>query len=145
PEPDFTWSFGNTFSYKEFDLSIQFDGRVGGQIYNGQARRSLFDHEGRNWFAVLADNAWRSVDEPGDGYHYKLSVDIDGLEKQASSYWLNEGGYTLFRNVTLGYQLPVKYVQTIVFSGLRIFFNGTILLGWRHGELILDPENSGEP
>jgi len=33
--PDFTWGFNNKFSYKGFMLSFQFDGRVGGQMYDG--------------------------------------------------------------------------------------------------------------
>lgn len=142
PEPDFIWGIGNTFQYKSFDLSIQFDGHVGGQIYNAQTRRSIFNHEGRNYFAMLSENAWRSEEKPGDGYHYKLSVDIDGLEKQPSSYWLTDAGYTRLRNVTLGYNLPSKYTQKFGLTSLRIFFNGVNLLDWREGELISDPENS---
>jgi TonB-linked SusC/RagA family outer membrane protein len=33
-DPNFVWSFINRFSYKNFVLSIQFDGRQGGQIVN---------------------------------------------------------------------------------------------------------------
>lgn len=38
PEPKFTWGFGNTFSYKGFDLSIQFSGSYGNKIMNYQRR-----------------------------------------------------------------------------------------------------------
>ena len=32
--PDFTWGIHNKFSYKDFSLGFQFDGRVGGRIYD---------------------------------------------------------------------------------------------------------------
>ncbi len=32
--PDFTWGINNRFAYKSFSLSFQFDGRVGGVIYD---------------------------------------------------------------------------------------------------------------
>jgi hypothetical protein len=33
-QPDFTYGFGNTFRWKDFTLFVQFDGRVGGNIYS---------------------------------------------------------------------------------------------------------------
>lgn len=32
--PDFSFGIGNTFRYKEWSLSFQFDGRIGGKIYD---------------------------------------------------------------------------------------------------------------
>ena len=32
--PDFTFGFGNKFTYKNLSLSFQFDGRIGGKIYD---------------------------------------------------------------------------------------------------------------
>lgn len=140
-QPDFIWALGNNFQYKNFDFSFQFDGSVGGVIYNAQMRRSIFNHEGRNYFAVL-ENRWRSEEEPGDGYHYKLSVDINGLEKQPSSYWLVGATYTRLRDVTLGYTLPEKYAQRIGIAGSRIYFNGINLLSFQEGKSVTDPENT---
>ena len=91
-----------SFRYKNFDFSFMFHGSVGGDVYDAVRRRSLFYHEGRNYLGEL-NNRWRSVAEPKYGYHYKLSVDIDGLEKTASSYWLTDGTYTRLKDVTLGY------------------------------------------
>ena len=40
PEPKFTFGFGNTFSYKGFDLTIQFSGSYGNKVLN-YGRRTL--------------------------------------------------------------------------------------------------------
>src|SRR5690606_11037847 len=33
-EPDWTYGFSNTFNYKNFTLSVLFDGRIGGLMYS---------------------------------------------------------------------------------------------------------------
>ncbi|MBA7586120.1 TonB-dependent receptor P3 [subsurface metagenome] len=139
-QPDFTWALTNNFRYKGFDFSFMFHGSVGGDFYFADNRRSLFYHEGRNYLSEL-NNRWRSEEEPGDGYHYKLSVDIAGLEKVASSYWITDGTYTRLKDVTLGYTLSDRFTQRIGLASIRVFFNGTNLLTIQATSAI-DPENS---
>lgn len=47
PEPDFTFGFGNSFSYKGFDLSINLTGSVGNEVVNW-GRRELENPRGNN-------------------------------------------------------------------------------------------------
>src|SRR5690606_11429814 len=131
----------DTFKYKEFDLSFQFGGQVGGEIYNAHARRSIFDHEGRNYFALL-ENRWRSEEEPGDGYHYKLTVDLFGMQKQPSDYWLVSATYVRLRDLTFGYTIPDDLAEKIGISSARLYFNGVNLANWQEAKTIPDPENT---
>ncbi|SFN90056.1 SusC/RagA family TonB-linked outer membrane protein [Salegentibacter flavus] len=140
-QPDFIWGLNNNFHYRNLDFSFQLGGQVGGEIYNAHARRSIFNHEGRNYFAIL-ENRWRSEQEPGDGYHYKLNVDIDGMEKQPSDYWLVSATYLRLRDVTLGYTLGDNHAQSLGVSSARIYLNGVNLLNWQEAETIGDPENT---
>ena len=112
----------------------------GGEVYDAVSRRSLFYHEGRNYLSKIKDR-WRSEENPGDGYHYKLSVDIDGLEKIASSYWLTDGSYTRLRDVTFGYTLPENIAERIGMAGVRVYFNGSNLMSFQKTTAV-DPENS---
>src|SRR5690606_19974253 len=109
-QPDFTWAITNNFQYKNFDFSFMFHGSVGGDFYFADNRRSLFYHEGRNYLSEV-NNRWRSEEQPGDGYHYKLSVDLHGLEKEASSYWISKGTYSRLKDITLGYTLPPAFAE----------------------------------
>ncbi len=45
--PDFTFGINNRFSYKNFTLAFQFDGRIGGKIYDG------IYHDGMNGGTAL--------------------------------------------------------------------------------------------
>ena len=127
------------FFLRNFDLSFLFQGSVGGDIYDDDAHRSLLYHEGRNYLGALT-NRWRSEDNPGDGYHYKLTVNIDGYEKTPSSYWLNDASYLRLKDVTIGYNLPKRITSTIGVSTARVFFNGVNLFTIADAP-VFDPEN----
>lgn len=62
PEPKFTWGFGNTFSYKGFDLSIQFSGSYGNKIMNYQRRFLDITGATSNQLTTVLDYAvWRRL------------------------------------------------------------------------------------
>lgn len=138
-QPDFTFGLTNRFSFGDFDLSFMVQGVVGGAIYDDNAHRSLIYHEGRNYLAEMT-NRWRSEAEPGDGYHYKLTTNIDGYEKTVSDYWLEDGTYYRLKDVTLGYNLPKKITSRMGLSSARVYFNGTNLLTISNSRGF-DPEN----
>ncbi len=138
PNPDFIYGFTNRFKYRSFDLSIVLQGVKGGQIMDDNVHRSLLYHEGRNYLKSLT-NRWRSEDEPGDGYHYKIKVDENGYEKTPSSYWLFSGSYFRLKDITLGYSLPSAFAERIKVSSLRIYFNGANLFTSKSAP-VFDPE-----
>jgi len=138
-QPDFTWGLTNNFIMGNFDLSFSFQGVVGGEIYDDNAHRSLFYHEGRNYLEEV-NGRWRSEEDPGDGYHFKVSVDVDGLEKTASSYWLSKGTYLRLKDVTIGFKLPENIISNFGVSQARLFFNGVNLFTISDAP-IFDPEN----
>ena len=137
--PDFIWGITNNLSYKGFDLNILFQGVQGNQILDENIHRSLLYHEGRNYLQEVT-NRWRSEAEPGDGYHYKLTVNIDGYEKTPSSYFIRDGSYARLKNLTLGYTLPAPLLSKIKLASCRIYFNGTNLFTHKNSP-VYDPEN----
>ncbi|WP_276166445.1 TonB-dependent receptor [Zobellia alginiliquefaciens] len=138
-QPDFIWGATNSFVSGNFDLSFSLQGVVGGEIYDNNANRSLLYHEGRNYLDGV-NGRWRSVSEPGDGYHYKVSVDVDGLEKTASSYWLSNGTYLRLKDVTVGFKLPENIISKFGLLNARLFINGVNLLTISEAP-VYDPEN----
>lgn len=137
--PDFTWGITNNFSYKGFDLSFLFQGVQGNEVFDNNIHRSMLYHEGRNYYKEVV-NRWRSEEEPGDGYHYKLTVDLDGLEKTASSYWIVDGSYFRLKSLTLGYTFSPDLLERISLGSLRVYFNGMNLFTVKNSP-VFDPEN----
>lgn len=141
--PDFIWGLTNRLTFKGFDLSFVLQGIQGSEIMDDNVHRSLLYHEGRNYLKSLT-NRWRSENEPGDGYHYKLKVDENGYEKTPSSYWIFDGSYIRLKDVTLGYVFPASAIRRLGLSRLRVYLNGANLLTGKNAP-VFDPEGfSGE-
>jgi len=107
PFPKFIYGLTNNLSYKNFDLSIVATGSYGNKI----AR--LMDQGTTNLdgvFNVLKDvkNRWRSESNPGDGRYGKTTA-ATGMERDwFSSRFIQDGSYFAIKNITLGYNLPLK-------------------------------------
>ncbi len=137
--PDFTYGITNNFQYKHFDLSVLFQGVYGNEVFDVNLRRSKFYHEGRNYFKDVV-NRWRSEAEPGDGYHYKLNVDLGPYNQAASSYWVVDGSFFRMKSLTLGYTFQENLLKRLHLASLRIYLNGQNLFTVKKSPLF-DPEN----
>ncbi len=137
--PDFIWGFTNNFSYRNFDFSFLIQGVQGSDVYDNNIHRSMLYHEGRNYYKETV-NRWRSEAEPGDGYHYKLTVDLDGYEKTASSYWIVDGSYFRLKSITAGYTFKSELLNKLKLDHLRVYFNGMNLFTHKNAP-VFDPEN----
>ena len=137
--PDFTWGMTNTFRYKNLDFSFIFQGVHGNDVFDNNIHRSMQYHEGRNYYKEVV-NRWRSEEEPGDGYHYKLTVNLDGYEKQPSSYWIVDGSYMRLKSLTLGYTFSSGLLERIHLGSVRAYLNAQNVFTLNNSP-VFDPEN----
>ena len=119
-QPDFVWGITNTFSYKNFDLTIVADGVQGNEVFN-IAGRFLTNLEGNQNQAADALNRWKSVNEPGDGFTPRANRVTSGNNNRESDRWLEDGSFIRIQNVTLGYNFSSEVIQKSPFSSLRLY------------------------
>lgn len=118
PFPKFIYGLTNNFTYKNFDLSIVATGSYGNKI----AR--LMDQGTTNLdgvFNVLKEvkNRWRSESNPGDGKYGKTTA-ATGMERDwFSSRFIQDGSYLAIKNITLGYNLPIK--ENNIIKSIRLY------------------------
>ena len=132
PNPDFTFGLTNTFSYKNFDLNIFFQGAVGGDIYNLTAIQ-LYNGDSNGLTDVL--NSWTPTNTDTD---IPRAI-VRGRER--SSRFVEDGSYLRLKNVALGYVLPTGMLQNVGFSSARISLSAQNILTLT-GYSGLDPEVS---
>ena len=137
--PDFTWGMTNTFAYKNFDFSFLFQGVHGNEVFDNNIHRSMQYHEGRNYYEAMV-NRWRSEEESGDGYHYKLTVNLDGYEKQPSSYWIVDGSFIRLKSLTLGYTFTPTLLEKFNLGSVRAYLNAQNIFTISDSP-VFDPEN----
>lgn len=86
-QPDVIFGFNSNFSYKEFDIAIQLNGQIGGDIISE-----------RKFSNMKMVNRW-SYDNPSD-YYPSLR---DGRLPRMSKFWLEDGTYLRISSIVLGY------------------------------------------
>lgn len=109
--PTVTGGLTNNFKYKNFDLSLFFNGVFGNYIYDNTANA---------YFTQGALNNGRNVTKEvvGNGEGAFNAPDV-------SSRFIQKGDFIRLQNFSLGYNVPTKGK---VLSGLRIFLAGQNLL-----------------
>jgi len=132
PNPDFTYGITNTFSYKNLDLNIFFQGAVGGDIYNLTAVQ-LYNGDSNGLTDVL--NSWTPENTETD----IPRAAIRGRER--SSRFVEDGSYLRLKNVAVGYTLPTNTLQKAGFSSARLSVSAQNLLTFTNYSG-LDPEVS---
>lgn len=103
--PDFQWSFGNTFTYKNFDLYVFFEGVQGVDMLNGNLIDSYFPiNFRRNKFAEPYLNRWTPSNPTNE---YPSFVDpLKQGRKVVNSRTLSDASYIKLRTIRLSYKLP---------------------------------------
>ncbi len=127
--PEAIGGLNNTFSYKNWDLSILFNFVLGGDIYESSAKRQLGVVTDWNMRTDLFDR-WQ---QPGDVAAFPILT----LENKTygsgtpwinTDMWLHDGTFARLRNVTIGYRIPKAQLTKLKISSARISFIGTNLL-----------------
>ncbi|MBA4166786.1 MAG: TonB-dependent receptor [Chitinophagaceae bacterium] len=103
PIPKFTYGFTGAVNYKNFDLSLFFQGVYGNKIYD----QVLTDIEGFyrafNVTERIANQSWHG--EGTSNSFPRLSWTNAQNNKRSSTRFLEDGSYVRLKNVQLGYNL----------------------------------------
>lgn len=113
----FDFGITNTFNYKNWDLSILVQGRVGGDVLSIGSRswnRATNDPRFNYMDSWLKDAYWSETD-PGNG---KVPAFFSAVTSQYDTNWQYSATYVRIKNVNLGYNLPVLKKT---FRSLRLY------------------------
>lgn len=126
PNPDYIFGITNNFSYKGFDLSVFMNGVSGNQInIYGMGRYSSanFRFEDNQTADQLA--AWTT---PGQITNVPQARWLFNNGAQVSSRYIVNGSFLRLRTVTLGYNVPAKFLSKLKIERLRIYASAMNLL-----------------
>lgn len=135
--PNFNFGVNLNFEYKNFDLSILFQGASGALLRFGTESGDI-----GNYLKYSHDNRW-SIDNPSSE-HPRLATRNDtyytGGDFSNNTYNLFNKNYVRLKNIELGYNFPVMISKKVGISNLRIYVNGLNLITWDKYK-IFDPES----
>ena len=138
PEPKFTYGIGNTFTFGNLDMTVFVNGSYGNEVVNYQRRWLENPRENTNLlekathYAVLT-----KINEAGPVDYRNIYIsggDADMCRMAASSAsstsnfrysdkFVEDGSYLRIQNISLGYNLPRKWLKKIAFENLKIYAN----------------------
>lgn len=144
--PEINYSFGGTVGYKNFDISLYFQ---------GQARTSLFidpsaitpfalrekEERGRQngLLKVIAEDHWSEDNRNLYAFWPRLSDRVNANNAQSSTWWMRNGSMLRLKSVEIGYNLPDKVLRKMKMSQFRIYLNANNLFNISTFDL-WDPE-----
>ncbi|TDG35275.1 TonB-dependent receptor [Pedobacter changchengzhani] len=126
PNPKYTFGLNNNFSYKNFDLTIFFQGVKGNKIYNGGG--PYMSASASNGFDNQTIDQMNYWDKPGDITSVPEPRLFAGNGTGNSTRYLSDGSYVRLKTLTLGYNFPTSVLNKIKLSKLRLFATGQNLL-----------------
>ncbi|HLR24332.1 MAG TPA: TonB-dependent receptor [Fodinibius sp.] len=133
------WTGGLTFSgnYKQFDMSVFFQGAAGASQY---VRTS--SGEFGNYLAEFARKRWTPDHRNSEGPR-AFNREEEYWIAQNNTYFYKKTDYIRLKTLELGYNFPNRLIERWGVQNLRIYLSGYNLLTWDTFGL-MDPEASSD-
>ncbi|WP_242120538.1 SusC/RagA family TonB-linked outer membrane protein [Aestuariivivens sediminicola] len=123
--PDHFGGINNTFTYKNWDLSVFFQWSYGNDLYNATKVRLNGVTPWMNIDQDYFENHWTPTN-PNNSYPAYGSID----QAIASSYYVEDGSYLRLRTVSLGYKLPKEITDKLGVNSVKFNLIGNNLATW---------------
>lgn len=118
--PELYYGVSLRLNYKGFNFDAY---GIGNGFYQRLLDNSYYQIYGDRKYSAVVVNGL-----PNGNPHPQLSTTQADNNFVNSSYWIGDGSYFKLRNVELGYTFPMKTVQALKLSGLKVFARGFNLL-----------------
>ena len=143
--PKFYGGINNTFTYKDFDLSIFLTYSFGNDVFNAtKLTNTKTALQNKNVLDIAnSSNRWVVVNKKGElitdpqemadinkGNTVAAVYDNEIGDTYIHSWAVEDGSYLKLSNITLGYTFPRKMLSKIGISKLRLYATGSNLLTW---------------
>lgn len=138
PNPDFTFGFTNTFTYKNWELGVGLTGSVGGEILNyvrvkTEGLTSQWDNQAST-VVNRVQYGYYDGDETNKAVSnlYVINADTDiprwsttdvNRNNRMSDRWLEDASYLRIQNLSLAYNFPREWLSRIHVSSLKLYVN----------------------
>jgi len=124
PNPDFTFGFGSSFDYKNFSLSMIFNGVVGNDVANGNIFETGYANgTTKNTGSQAYYDAFDPVTNPNGNYPAVASDKLgNDYTRDFNDRIVEDGSFLRLSNVSLGYEVPVEKID--FFDSLKLTLSG---------------------
>ena len=128
PHPDFTYGLNIDFAYKNFDMTMFFQGSQGNDLINYVNRWTKFNNFSGNRDVTRLTESW-TAERYANGSKITMPMAIldDAVMQQNSTFFVEDGSYLRMKNLQIGYSLPAALTSRLKIDHLRIYVQATNL------------------
>ncbi len=138
--PEIVYGVSLQADYRNFDVSVLFQGALRGYMYLNEDAAWEFFAQGK----VMEQHLGRyNPNDPSSwekATHPRLHTSENPNNHIKSSYWLYSRDYLRLKNLQIGYSVPKRIATKLTLSRMRVFVTGTNLLTFDKNKNF-DPEN----
>jgi hypothetical protein len=137
--PDFYGGLTNTLKYKSIDLMFMFQYSYGNDQLNWT---QFFMQHGGSRATNYSESQLDRWQNPGDITKVPKLIAANYASDLRPSRFVEDGSYIRLKNISLGYQIPLKFTSKLKISSARIYVSGQNVLTFTK-YTGLDPEVTG--
>lgn len=120
PNPDFVFGLTNTFSWKNFNLSIFLQGSYGNDIFNASRIETEGMYDGKNQSTRVLER-WMVPGQISE-------VPKAGFDIKNSTYFIEDGSYLRVKDISLSYNIKANILKKWGINRLQPYFTASNLL-----------------
>jgi TonB-linked SusC/RagA family outer membrane protein len=117
PNPRYTYGLNTNWTFKAFDLTLDFQGVAGIDLYNANLG-ARFGTE--NFTRDFYENRWHGA---GTSNEYPSPNIGGGQNYRSNSFYVEKGDYFRVRTIQLGFTLPPAVTEKWRINSLRLYAN----------------------
>jgi TonB-linked SusC/RagA family outer membrane protein len=126
--PEIIYGFGLSGGYKNFDLSVFFQGSARSSFWVDAYNTSPFARE-TQLLKAYADSYWSEDNRDLYALWPRLSPNVVANNVSPNSTWfMHDGSFLRLKSLEAGYTLPINWMKKIHLSNARFYLNGTNIL-----------------
>ncbi|WP_102408108.1 TonB-dependent receptor [Parabacteroides bouchesdurhonensis] len=118
PNPNVILGLQTQFGYKGFDLSMNFIGSFGADLYNADRMQGLDPSFSYNMYSETL-NRWHG--EGTSNSIPRMTTLRTNQNHRTSDLFIESGDFVKLKNITLGYTIPNNLLKKISINNLRLF------------------------
>jgi len=129
-----------SYTYKNFDLNVLFQGATGGKLWLTGTSAWAFSSNS----SVLADykeGRWTTENPDPNAVWPRLSSSNNVNNNQNSTFWLKSSNYLRLKNAEIGYTFPKAWIKKMGMTNIRTFVTASNIYTWTKMK-IFDPERT---
>ncbi|WKN33911.1 TonB-dependent receptor [Porifericola rhodea] len=134
--PTFQGGINLSANYKNFDLTVLFQGATGAKLFVITESGSI-----GNYLLDTYENRWQ-IDNPSS-VHPRIADRNNQWYSTNNTYWLRDADYLRLKNFEVGYNLPQGILERVGIGNMRVYANGLNLFTIDKLK-VLDPESGSQ-